>query len=101
MLIHSDNHFAEQLMRSLGGTSGGTADDRTGIETEKHVLAAQAIPTPGLHLVDGSGLAHANRIAAITLARLLARFDAQPRGNIVYPLLAARRFGRDAEDVPL
>ena len=93
MLIFSDNHFAEQLMRTLGGTSGGTADDRDGLLAEEHLLKAQGIPLPGLHLVDGSGLAHANRISAITLARILAHFDADPKGNVLYPLLP--RGGRD------
>ena len=87
MLVHSDNHYAEQLMRAVGAASGEIPDDRGGTLAEAHVLTAQAIPTPGLHLVDGSGLAHANRIAAITLARILSHFDANPRGNMVYPLL--------------
>ena len=87
MLIFSDNHYAEQLMRTVGAIAGNIPDDRGGTQAEAHVLRAQAIPTPGLHLVDGSGLAHANRIAAITLARILAHFDADPRGNMVYPLL--------------
>lgn len=93
MLIFSDNHYAEQFMRTVGGTHGGIADDRSGIAAEKRVLAEQDIPAPGLHLVDGSGLAHANRIAAITLARILAHFDAQPGGNVLYPLLP--RGGKD------
>lgn len=87
MLIFSDNHYAEQLMRAVGGTSGDVADDSTGLAAERSVLQSQEIPTPGLHLVDGSGLAHANRVAAITLAGILARFEAQPRGNVLYPLL--------------
>jgi D-alanyl-D-alanine carboxypeptidase/D-alanyl-D-alanine-endopeptidase (penicillin-binding protein 4) len=93
MLIFSDNHYAEQLMRTVGGTNGDTPDDRDGLAAEARVLAAQAIPTPGLRLVDGSGLAHANRIAAITLARVLAHFDADSHGNMVYPLLP--RGGKD------
>ena len=48
---------------------------------------------PGLHLVDGSGLAHANRVAAITLARILSHFDSQPGGNALYLLLP--RGGKD------
>jgi D-alanyl-D-alanine carboxypeptidase/D-alanyl-D-alanine-endopeptidase (penicillin-binding protein 4) len=46
-----------------------------------------------LHLVDGSGLAHANRVPAITLARILAHYDASPQGNMLYPLLP--RGGKD------
>jgi D-alanyl-D-alanine carboxypeptidase/D-alanyl-D-alanine-endopeptidase (penicillin-binding protein 4) len=93
MLVFSDNHYAEQFMRTVGGVRGGVADDRSGIAAEERVLAQQGIPTPHLHLVDGSGLAHANRIAAMTLARILAHFDAQPGGNVLYPLLP--RGGKD------
>ncbi len=93
MLVHSDNHFAEQLMRKLGGENGGTANDVEGLLIERRVLAEQNIPTPGLHIVDGSGLAHANRVAAITLARILAHYDAAPGGNVLYPLLP--RGGKD------
>lgn len=93
MLVHSDNHFAEQFMRTLGGQNGDTPDDRDGLSAEKAVLAEQGIPTPGLHVVDGSGLAHANRVAAVTLARILSYYDAQPRGNVLYPLLP--RGGKD------
>lgn len=93
MLVFSDNHFAEQFMRTVGGQSGDTADDADGLRAERAILALQAIPTPQLHIVDGSGLAHANRVAAITLARILARFDAAPQGNVLYPLLP--RGGKD------
>lgn len=93
MLVVSDNHFAEQFMRVLGGEGGSIADDRDGLNAERAVLAAQGIPTPQLHVVDGSGLAHANRVAAITLARILAYYDASPQGNILYPLLP--RGGKD------
>lgn len=93
MLVVSDNHFAEQLMRSVGGRDGDTPDDRDGLAAERAVLARQGIPTPGLHIVDGSGLAHANRVAAITLARILAYYDAEPGGNMMYPLLP--RGGKD------
>lgn len=93
MLVFSDNHFAEQLMRTIGGRSGDAADDKNGLSAERDVLAEQAIPTPGLHVVDGSGLAHANRVAAITLARILSHYDASLQGNVLYPLLP--RGGKD------
>jgi D-alanyl-D-alanine carboxypeptidase/D-alanyl-D-alanine-endopeptidase (penicillin-binding protein 4) len=82
MMIFSDNHFAEQFLRVLGGlAAGGIANDATGLAAERRILRAQGIPTPGLHVVDGSGLSEANRVAAITLARILAYEN-------LYPLLA-------------
>jgi D-alanyl-D-alanine carboxypeptidase/D-alanyl-D-alanine-endopeptidase (penicillin-binding protein 4) len=72
MLYESNNHFAEQILRTIGDVGPQVVGDTSGIQTERKFLAARGIPTPGLHLVDGSGLAHANRIAAITLARILA-----------------------------
>ena len=78
MLFYSDNHYAEQLLRSLG-QDRGTSNDGTGLRAESQFLSERGIPRPGLHLMDGSGLSDANRIASITLARLLA--DAQARGG--------------------
>ena len=87
MMIFSDNHFAEQFLRVLGAARG-RADDVHGIAAERAVLKSEGVPTPGLRLVDGSGLAGADRVAAITLVRLLAHSDADERGNALYPLLA-------------
>lgn len=87
MLVVSDNHFAEQLMRTVGAVDGGAPGDAGGLAEERRVLREQAIPTPGLHIVDGSGLAHANRVSAMTLARILAHADADPKGNVLYGLL--------------
>lgn len=87
MLIFSDNHFAEQFLRALGGLSR-TASDAGGLAAEIHVLRSQGVPLGGLHLVDGSGLAPDDRVAAMTLARILAHADANPQGNLLYPLLA-------------
>ncbi len=87
MLVVSDNHFAEQFMRTVGGENGGIQNDAQGLTAERHVLTAQGIPVPGLHIVDGSGLSHANRVAAVTLARILAHYDSARGGNVLYPLL--------------
>jgi D-alanyl-D-alanine carboxypeptidase/D-alanyl-D-alanine-endopeptidase (penicillin-binding protein 4) len=79
MLVHSDNHYAEQLLRTVGGEGVGGPDDAGGIATEKHFLSERGIPVPGLVLLDGSGLAAENRVAAETLAAILV--DAQLRGG--------------------
>lgn len=79
MLFVSDNHYAEQLLRTVGGETTGTADDASGVAAELRFLSERGIPAPGISLVDGSGLAAGNRVAAITLARLLS--DAELRGG--------------------
>ncbi|HEY1656124.1 MAG TPA: D-alanyl-D-alanine carboxypeptidase/D-alanyl-D-alanine-endopeptidase [Candidatus Tumulicola sp.] len=79
MLVFSDNHYAEQLLRTLGGEGAGAADDAGGLAVERAFLSERGIPVPGFRLEDGSGLSAGNRIAAVTLARILA--DAQARGG--------------------
>jgi len=82
MLFVSDNHYAEQLLRTLGEEVTGVSDYTGGLAAERAFLERTGVPTPGLRLYDGSGLSPDNRVAAITLARLLAA--AEPS---LYPLL--------------
>ena len=75
MLFESDNHIAEQLLRVLGTESGdGVADssaENAGAAVERTFLRSLEVPIPGLRIVDASGLAESNRVAPITLVRLL------------------------------
>jgi D-alanyl-D-alanine carboxypeptidase/D-alanyl-D-alanine-endopeptidase (penicillin-binding protein 4) len=71
MLFLSDNHYAEQLLRTVGGELTGAANDQGGVDAERRFLRRAGIPAPGLRLFDGSGLSASNRVAAITVARLL------------------------------
>lgn len=84
MLFLSDNHYAEQLLRTVGGEIVGEADDAGGIAAEEQFLQRLDVPTPGLRLYDGSGLSGDNRVAAITLARLLAQEE--PKLYLLLPL---------------
>ncbi len=95
MLYVSDNHYAEQLLRTVGEESGGTANDAGGIAAERQFLARRGIPAPDLRLYDGSGLSPQNRVAAATLARLL--HDEEPGLYLLLP-----RGGREGtlEDYP-
>ena len=84
MLFVSDNHYAEQLLRTVGEEADGVADDAGGIAAERRFLQREGIPAPGLRLFDGSGLSPDNRVAAITLARLLT--DDEPSLYLLLPL---------------
>jgi D-alanyl-D-alanine carboxypeptidase/D-alanyl-D-alanine-endopeptidase (penicillin-binding protein 4) len=93
MLYVSDNHYAEQLMRTLGNDALGRGDDSAGLAAERAFLSSRGIPTDGLRIVDGSGLAESNRVAAITLARILSDAELRDQGVELYALLPSG--GRD------
>lgn len=84
MLLESNNHIAEQLLRTLGKTQAGMGDDLHGLSAETTYLKALGIPLGGLHLVDASGLAEQNRVSALTMAALLGRLAALPEGRSMY-----------------
>ncbi|HEY1727044.1 MAG TPA: D-alanyl-D-alanine carboxypeptidase/D-alanyl-D-alanine-endopeptidase [Candidatus Baltobacteraceae bacterium] len=83
MLFESDNHIAETLLRVLGTTGGDGlmitgGSEAAGARTERAFLHARDVPTPALQIVDGSGLAERDRIAPITIVRLLQVADHLP-----------------------
>jgi D-alanyl-D-alanine carboxypeptidase/D-alanyl-D-alanine-endopeptidase (penicillin-binding protein 4) len=87
MLYFSDNHFAEQLLRTLGLLALGAGDDAHGLSVERNDLRRRGIPTTAMHLVDGSGLAEANRLCALTIASVLSRALALRQERGFYDLL--------------
>lgn len=95
MLYVSDNHYAEQLLRTVGEESTGEPNDAGGIAAERQFFERRGIPAPQLRLYDGSGLSPQNRVAAITFARLL--YANEPSLYLLLP-----RGGRDGtlEDYP-
>ncbi|MDQ6826129.1 MAG: D-alanyl-D-alanine carboxypeptidase/D-alanyl-D-alanine-endopeptidase [Candidatus Eremiobacteraeota bacterium] len=93
MLFESNNHIAEQLLRTLGKTQGGIGDDAHGLSAESAYLTMLTIPRSGAHLVDASGLAVENRISALTMTALLSRVTSLPEGENFY--FALPRAGLD------
>lgn len=77
MLVESNNHFAEQLLRTLGAECCKSGTESAGVGVERAFLARRGIPLGGFHAVDGSGLSDRDRVSALTLATLLARVDAE------------------------
>jgi D-alanyl-D-alanine carboxypeptidase len=72
MLTVSDNDIAEALARLAGHAAGDGGSFTGGAAAAKATLASFDVPTTGLSLSDGSGLARSDRIAPMTLAQLLA-----------------------------
>ncbi|HEX3550789.1 MAG TPA: D-alanyl-D-alanine carboxypeptidase/D-alanyl-D-alanine-endopeptidase [Candidatus Elarobacter sp.] len=81
MMLESNNHFAEQLLRAVGDTRGA-GTEASGAVVERDLLRHAEVPQDGLRVVDGSGLAPSDRVAPLTLATLLARAAAAPGGAI-------------------
>jgi D-alanyl-D-alanine carboxypeptidase/D-alanyl-D-alanine-endopeptidase (penicillin-binding protein 4) len=81
MLLVSNNHFAEQLLRAVGATSGAGTEAGGG-RVERAMLKAAEVPDEGLRIVDGSGLAAVDRVAPLTLAELLAHTAVEPVGPL-------------------
>jgi D-alanyl-D-alanine carboxypeptidase/D-alanyl-D-alanine-endopeptidase (penicillin-binding protein 4) len=76
----SNNFAAEMLLKTLGAkfkrTPARSADGATVISDW---LREHALLTPSTRITNGSGLFDANRISALTLARLLALAYKEPR----------------------
>jgi D-alanyl-D-alanine carboxypeptidase/D-alanyl-D-alanine-endopeptidase (penicillin-binding protein 4) len=86
MLFESDNHIAEQLLRVLGtrggdGLSVAGGSEAAGAQVEREFMHLRDVPIPGLRIVDGSGLAERDRIAPVTMVRLLQVAAHMPIAN--------------------
>ena len=87
MMLESNNHFAEQLLRAVGATRGA-GTEANGARVERAILVRGGVPQDGLRIVDGSGLAPTDRVAPLTLAMLLARTAVEPAGALFVGSLA-------------
>jgi D-alanyl-D-alanine carboxypeptidase/D-alanyl-D-alanine-endopeptidase (penicillin-binding protein 4) len=72
MLVISDNHVAEQLLRTIAAASGHQGTEAEGIRVEAGLLNRLGVPDRGMRLYDGSGLSPGNRIAPRSLAAVIA-----------------------------
>jgi D-alanyl-D-alanine carboxypeptidase/D-alanyl-D-alanine-endopeptidase (penicillin-binding protein 4) len=82
MLVDSNNHTAETLLRYVGERSGHPGTDGAGIAVEKHELSKLGVPRDGMTLYDGSGLAPSDRIMPLTLAKLISAVTRGREGDL-------------------
>ena len=75
----SNNFSAEMLTKDVGAYGSGHGTTAAGTARATAILRDQGAFVPGDHLVDGSGLSHANRLSAWTLVTTLAQANANPR----------------------
>ena len=81
MLTSSDNLTAETLTREVGLARGGKGTTPDGTQAVLAALTELGIPTAGLDLRDGSGLAPDNRVTCDALLGVLALSDCALRGD--------------------
>jgi D-alanyl-D-alanine carboxypeptidase/D-alanyl-D-alanine-endopeptidase (penicillin-binding protein 4) len=82
MLVHSNNHSAEQLLRLVGAQAGRAGTDQSGLVLERRELQQLGIARPNLRAYDGSGLAPEDKIPPMVTARLLAAELRGPNGRV-------------------
>ncbi len=69
---HSDNFYADQLLRTLGGEFRGEGSIEKGIDVVREFLIYSVYARPDeFRLVDGSGLSHANLVTPELLVRVM------------------------------
>ena len=74
----SNNFAAETLAKDNGAYGAGHGTTPAGTAQAAKLLRENGALQPGDRLVDGSGLSHANRLAAATLVTMLGKADADP-----------------------
>ncbi|WNI16077.1 D-alanyl-D-alanine carboxypeptidase/D-alanyl-D-alanine endopeptidase [Actinacidiphila sp. ITFR-21] len=86
MLTDSDNDLAEALARQTARAAGLPANFAGGAAAIRAALTRYGVPLGGADFHDGSGLDHADKLAPLTLARLLA-LAASPAHPELRPVL--------------
>ncbi len=82
---HSDNFYADQLLRTLGGEFRGEGSIEKGIEVVREFLIYNICARPDeFRLVDGSGLSHANLVTPELLVKVMRYMRSRGRNFDVY-----------------
>ncbi len=71
MDVHSDNFYAEMLLKEVGAVQGNLGSAAAGIAVERQLLRDAGVPLGGVRMVDGSGLSLLDRWTPLGLATLL------------------------------
>ena len=87
MFFDSDNHIAEELLRSVGWKAYGVGTLPNALAAERSFFADQRLGAAAVTLADGSGLSAANKITAQLVASALESLARQPMPEEPYRLL--------------
>jgi D-alanyl-D-alanine carboxypeptidase/D-alanyl-D-alanine-endopeptidase (penicillin-binding protein 4) len=82
---NSDNFYADQLLRTLGGELRGEGSIEKGIEVVREFLIYNVYARPDeFQLVDGSGLSHANLVTPELLVKVMRYMRSRSENFDVY-----------------
>jgi serine-type D-Ala-D-Ala carboxypeptidase/endopeptidase (penicillin-binding protein 4) len=95
LLTWSDNQTAELVLKELGVARNGEGSTASGAAAVEDILTEAGFDLTGVDVVDGSGLAGANRVTCAALHEILAA--AGPHSTLVDSLAIAGRSGTLAE----
>jgi len=88
MMRRSHNHYAEQVVKTLGAETSGAGSWQNGLSCAAALLEAVGFARDEFHLDDGSGLSRGNRLAPVALTSLLAHVHRSTSGATFKSLLA-------------
>jgi D-alanyl-D-alanine carboxypeptidase/D-alanyl-D-alanine-endopeptidase (penicillin-binding protein 4) len=80
-LKHSQNFYAESLVKQLGAKSCGEGSWRQGVRAVAEFLIGIGVPPGSFTMVDGSGMSRENRFAPRHLTTLLRYMFYRPEGD--------------------
>lgn len=72
---HSDNIYAEQLLRTLGALKGEDGTTDAGTVVVRDYWASQGVNIDGMYVMDGSGLSRSNLVTTKQQAMILYRIS--------------------------
>lgn len=75
---HSDNFYAEVILKDLGAAFAGRGTTSAGAEIVAEALAAAGVPLAGVRIADGSGLSLEDRQTSRSLVGILRAGVADP-----------------------
>jgi D-alanyl-D-alanine carboxypeptidase/D-alanyl-D-alanine-endopeptidase (penicillin-binding protein 4) len=93
MLRRSHNHYAEQVVKTVGAESGGVGSWESGLGRAGRVLRGIGIEPGQFELDDGSGLSRRNRLSPLAVTILLEKVRHRPYGDEFVAMLPVA--GRD------
>jgi D-alanyl-D-alanine carboxypeptidase/D-alanyl-D-alanine-endopeptidase (penicillin-binding protein 4) len=88
MLKFSHNHYAEQVIKTVGAEASGVGSWETGLARGAQFLERLGFKDSEFDLADGSGLSRYNRLTPALLAGLLAHMAESEHGAAFRSLLA-------------